>query len=52
MSGEFLTRPEYITAMVRNAPADWQRRNVQVVLSGEIIGKTVGPPKVVASWFW
>jgi len=38
--------------LVRNAPADWRQRNMQVVLSGEVIGRTVGPPKVVASWYW
>jgi hypothetical protein len=52
MSGEFLTNPDYMEQLVRNAPADWHRRNMQIVLSGEVIGRTVGPPKVVASRYW
>lgn len=52
MSGEFLSNPDYMEQLVRNAPADWRQRNMQVVLSGEVIGRTVGPPKVVASWYW
>jgi hypothetical protein len=52
MSGEFLTRPEFFEQAVRNAPTDWPKRNMQVVLSGEIIGKTTGPPQVAASWYW
>jgi hypothetical protein len=52
MAGEFLTSPSCMEELVRNAPADWQQRNMQIVLSGEVIGRTVGPPKVVASWYW
>jgi hypothetical protein len=52
MAGEFLTNPIYMQQLVRSAPADWSQRNLQIVLAGELIGRTVGPPKVVASWYW
>lgn len=52
MAGEFLTNSNYMDQMVRNAPADWRQRNMQVVLWGEVIGRTVGPPRIMASWYW
>ena len=52
MAGEILTNPAYLEQAVRGAPSDWSRKNLQLVLAGEVIGKTVGPPKVVASWYW
>ena len=51
-AGEFLTNPGYFEQAVGNAPADWPRRNLQLVLRAEVIGKTPGPPKVLASYFW
>jgi hypothetical protein len=52
MAGEILTSADYMQQAVRGAPPDWYRKNVQLVLAGEVIGSTVGPPKVVASWYW
>lgn len=52
MAGEFLTNSSYMEQLVRNAPADWRQRNLQVVLWGEVIGRTVGPPRIMASWYW
>jgi hypothetical protein len=52
MAGEFLTNPEHLAQAVRNAPPDWHARNMQLVLWAEVIGKTAGPPRVLASWFW
>lgn len=52
MAGEFLTNSSYMEQLVRNAPADWRQRNMQVVLWGEVIGRTVGPPRIMASWYW
>jgi hypothetical protein len=51
-AGEFLTNPAYMEQVVRGAPRDWHDRNMQLVLRAEVIGRTPGPPKVVASWFW
>ena len=52
LAGEFLTNPVYLEQAVRNAPADWPRRNMQLVIAGEVIGRTPGPPHVVESWYW
>ncbi len=52
MAGEFLTNPTYFEQAVRQMPEDWESRNLQLVLMAEVIGKTPGPPKVVASAYW
>ena len=50
--GEFLTNEEYFAAALRDAPRDWYRKNMQVVLSVKVISGTPGPPKVLATYFW
>jgi hypothetical protein len=49
---EFVTEPEYLSAALRAAPADWRRKNVQFVLGTRIIDGTPGPPRVLNAHFW
>lgn len=51
-AGEFLTNPEYLSQAIRQAPRDWQHKNVQVVLETKVIDGTAGPPHVLATHFW
>lgn len=51
-AGEFLSSPEYIEEMARNAPPDWAARNLQIVLRTQVIGGNSGPPRIVATYFW
>jgi hypothetical protein len=51
-AGEFLANEEYFAAAVRDAPRDWYRKHMQVVLSVKVISGTPGPPKVLAVHFW
>lgn len=51
-AGEFLTNPAYFSEALRHAPPDWERKNIQVVLSTRVIGSTTGPPKVLETHFW
>lgn len=51
-AGEFLTNPEYLSQLIRQAPRDWQRKNLQVVLATKVIGGTAGAPQVLATQFW
>lgn len=51
-AGEFLANEEYFAAALRDAPRDWYRKNMQVVLSVKVISGTPGPPKVLAVHFW
>jgi hypothetical protein len=51
-AGEFLANEEYFAAALRDAPRDWYRKNMQVVLSVKVISGIPGPPKVLATYFW
>jgi hypothetical protein len=51
-AGEFLTNPEYLTAIARTAPRNWEHKNLQVILATKVIHGNSGPPRVVAAYFW
>jgi hypothetical protein len=51
-AGEFVTNPEYFADALKNAPRDWSRKNMQVVISTKVLAGTVGPPVVLAVHFW
>jgi hypothetical protein len=51
-AGEFLTNEDYFAKALHDAPPDWYRKNMQVVLSVKVISGTPGPPKVLATYFW
>jgi hypothetical protein len=51
-AGEFLTNPDYLAQFLRFAPPDWQKKNLQVVISTNVIQGTAGPPQVLATQFW
>lgn len=49
---EFITNPVYWQELAKVAPRDWKRRNLQVVLETNVVGRTPKPPRVLASYFW
>ena len=51
-AAEFLTNESYFAEALQNAPADWSRKNFQVVLSTQVMSGTAGPPKVLAIDVW
>lgn len=51
-AAEFVTNPAYFNRALRNAPRDWYRRNIQVVLSTAVLSGVSGPPSIVATYFW
>jgi hypothetical protein len=51
-AGEFITNQAYFSEALNNAPRDWYRKNMQVVLSTKVISGAHGPPKVLAVHFW
>jgi hypothetical protein len=51
-AGEFLTNETYLAEALKQAPSDWQRKNMQVVLSTRVMSGTAGPPQVLAVHFW
>jgi hypothetical protein len=51
-AGEFLTNPTYLANALRTAPANWESKNVQFVLSTKMFSGNPGPPAVVTSHYW
>ncbi|MBV8906206.1 MAG: hypothetical protein JOZ22_21415 [Acidobacteriia bacterium] len=51
-AGEFLTNSDYLKQALRGAPADWAKKNIQIVLLTKVIEGTSGPPQVLATYFW
>lgn len=50
--GEFVTDESYFAKSLSDAPPDWYQKNIQVVLSTEVIEGVPGPPEVAATHFW
>jgi len=51
-AGEFLTQPGEMDAIKARAPKGWSGKNMEFVLSTEIIDGSSSPPKIVAMYFW
>ena len=51
-AGEFLTSARELQQLETEALKGWQRRNIEVVLSTEVIRGKSGRPKVVATHVW
>jgi hypothetical protein len=51
-AGEFLTEPQYFEQLARQAPRDWGNKNVQVVITAQVINGHAGPPRIVTAAFW
>lgn len=51
-AGEFLTESSNLEAFAAKAPRGWENRNIEVVVSAEIIDGRSGPPHVEAVHFW
>jgi hypothetical protein len=51
-AGEFLTQPPNMEAIKSQAPQNWDGKNMEFVLSTEIIDGRSSPPKIEATYFW
>lgn len=51
-AGEFLTNRNELRKLAAAAPKGWERKNLEIVLSTEVIRGHPGPPTVVATHFW
>jgi hypothetical protein len=51
-AGEFLTSPQLMAGLAANAPSDWPKKNLQVLLRTTIVDETPGPPRIVTTYFW
>ena len=51
-AGEFLTVDSLLKEALAKAPADWSRKNLQVLLHTTVYKGTPAPPSVVAIHAW
>jgi hypothetical protein len=51
-AAEFVTDPTYFNRALAHAPSDWYRKNMQIVLSTQVLSGVSGPPAVLATYFW
>ena len=51
-AADLITNPELLAAALREAPAGWQRKNLQLVLRMQVIANAPASPKVVAAYYW
>lgn len=51
-AGEFLTNPAYMEQISRRAPKYWERRNMQIIIRAHVVGRSSGPPEILATHFW
>ena len=49
---DFLTHASYMQEAFRNAPPNWYRKNIEVVLKATVVGGAPGPPKAITTYFW
>ena len=51
-AAEFVTNPSYFSEALKDAPPDWRKKNIQILLSTRVLSQTGGPPRVLATYFW
>jgi hypothetical protein len=51
-AGEFVSNPDFLEKGLRTAPADWQKKNMELVLQTTVTDSTPGPPQVIATYYW
>ena len=51
-AGEFVTSPTFMNEVASSASSEWQKKNLQIVISTQIAGKAWGNPQLLAKYFW
>ena len=51
-AGDFATNPQLIADFAKQAPKDWNKKNLQVVLHTNIVNEIPASPTVVAAYYW
>ena len=51
-AGEFLTNRNEMKKLAAIAPPGWEKKNMELVLSTDVIGGQSGPASIVAAQFW
>ena len=51
-AANLLFYPELFSSLIRQAPSNWETKNIQAVIRVSVIGTTPSTPQLVASYFW
>jgi hypothetical protein len=51
-AGDFVTDPKMIAHLIEQAPKNWGRKNVEVLLHTEVLNTIPGAPTIVAAYYW
>jgi hypothetical protein len=51
-AGEFLSNQDYFSEAARRLPKDWQKKNLQIVLSVPVVNRIAGRPRILATHVW
>ena len=51
-AAEFGTQRKYLDILGQQAPKGWGQKNLQVVITSEVVNGNIGPPKIVAIHCW
>jgi hypothetical protein len=51
-AGEVAGSSDALARALRNAPQDWNRKNLQVVVKTTVTDGVSGPPQIVAVYVW
>jgi hypothetical protein len=52
MAGEYVIDRQYLSDLIKTLPVNWQKKNLEVLLTAKVIDGQPGPPHVVASVVW
>ncbi len=51
-AGEFVSNAKYLEEGLRQAPANWDKGNMELVVHTKVTDSVSGPPQVVAAYYW
>jgi len=51
-AADLIVRPDALEKLLRDAPKDWQQKNVQILVSTTVRDSVAGPPNVIGVYVW
>jgi hypothetical protein len=51
-AARLITNPELLAPALRNAPKDWQQKNLQLIIQFNVVANSPASSQVVASYYW
>jgi hypothetical protein len=51
-AAKFITDPQQIALLYSKAPSGWQNKNLEVVLSTDVLDNSPSKAKILATYFW